>query len=355
MVILHIACLDDRKSVGPNVNVPKNVNYGNKYCNVGLYNLIPNIECDVPKDKYFNISQYKKIIDLPIPFNNPDIVFFQGMFEIKFCHIANYLNKKRIPYVVVPRCSLTTAGLNSKKTKKILGNFLFFNRFISNAKYIQFLTVNEYEESKDNYKIQNYFIVGNGVDIPKMTYKVKKRKVFKIVFIARYNIYHKGLDYLLESVKKNHEWFVNNNVELWLYGSDSDNGLDYLKKTICNNLEDVVKLNGPTYDKEKEKVLLDCDMFIHTSRLEGQPTAVIEAISYGIPVIVTPGTNITDIVSTHNLGYCAKFDTNSIFNTIKKAYEEKNNFDTISNNCIEYAKSNFDWNEIIKETINNIK
>ena len=343
MIILHIANINDKKSKGPNINVPKNIIYGNKFANVGLYNLVDSkLAIEIPSEKNFNINQFKSIDELPSPFNKPDIVIFQGVYYIKHCLIARDLKKKGIPYVIVPRSSLTTAAIQNKYLKKKIANLLFFNNFIQNAKKIQFLTKNEYLESKDNFKINDYFILGNGFEIPNKAYSIKKRKEFKITFIARYNIYHKGLDVLLDSVMDNKKWFIDNNITINLYGTDSEGGLKFLEELINKQkLEKIVKLNGPVFDIQKENVLLDSDLFIHTSRLEGQPTSIIEAISYGIPVIVTPGTNIADVVKENNLGFTTNLDSNDIFLCIKKAYDEFENFKNISCNERKYAKENF--------------
>lgn len=247
---------------------------------------------------------------------------------------------------------MTSAGLKSSYLKKKVGNLLFFNRLIRNAKAIQFLTKNEYEESKDNFAFNDYYFLGNGIELPKTTYSKKIREVFKIVFIGRYNVYHKGLDVLLKSINNSKKWFVENNVCLEMYGSDSDNGLQFLNKYIEeNNLNEIIKINGPIFGKDKMKVLLDSDVFIHTSRLEGQPTSIIEAISYGIPVIVTPGTNMQDVVKEHRLGFICKMDCEDIFKSIKECYESKDTFEEITKRSIEYAKNEYDWEYIARKSI----
>lgn len=357
MIILHIANVDKRKSSGPNINVPQNVIYGNKYENVALYNLStddPPIGID--NEHYFSIRDYESYIKLPSPFNEPDLVVFQNMYIFKQYKISRKLYKRKIPYIVVPRCSLTKAAQNNKKIKKLIGNCLFFNKFVSCARSIQFLTENEYLESRGNFKFNNYFIVGNGVELPTKKYQLKNRKEFKVVYIGRYNIYHKGLDMLLEVVNDNHKWFIDNSVTINLYGSDSENGTKYLEDYVQNNtLSDVVKVNGPVFDSEKEKIILDSDAFIHTSRLEGQPTSVIEAISYGVPVIVTPGTNIYNEVNENNLGFVCDFNKESIYKCLVNTFKNKNIFNKISKNEVEYSKMNFDWNEVVKKTISYYK
>ena len=247
---------------------------------------------------------------------------------------------------------MTTAGIKSHALKKMVANVLFFNKFVANASSIQFLAENEYLESKDNFKFKDHFILSNGVEIPKKHYVVKKRKEFKIVFIGRYNIYHKGLDILLESIRRHVDWFRNNRVVVELYGSDSDNGFAFLTGYVAKNkLNDIVHIKGPVFGEDKERALLDADIFIHTSRLEGQPTSVIEAISYGIPVIATPGTNMADVVERNNLGFVADFDSEGVYECIKKAFLNKDSFLQTSKNAVLYTKDNYGWDEIIKKTV----
>ncbi len=357
MIILHVANLTDDKTKGPNTNVPKNIIYGNKYADVALYNLTESkIALKIPKGKLYNISEYKKMMELPEPYNKPDIVIFQGVYFIKYCKIANQLSKNNIPYIIIPRCSMTTAALKSHNIKKKVANILFFNKFIKNARSIQFLTKNEYEESKNNFKFSDYFILSNGIELPSHHYIAKNRNQYIISFIGRYNVYHKGLDILLETITENKKWFIDNHIIVYLYGSDSDNGLLYLNKKIDEfQLKEIVKIKGPVFGIEKEEAILNSDVFIHTSRLEGQPTSVIEAISYGVPVIVTPGTNISDIVEENNLGFTAKQNANSIFEAIKKSYEEKSSFKEISKREIKYSTENFEWEKIIKKSLSKYK
>ena len=355
LTVLHIAYLDDDKAKGPNINVPKNVIYGNKYANVGLYNLRDSgLAVDIPGDSVFTADKYDTIDSLPAPFNKPDVVVFHGVYFIQYCRISKWLVRNKIPYIVVPRCSMTFAAIRSHALKKKVANVLFFNKFIRNASRIQFLTMNEYIESKKCFRFRDFFILGNGIEMPVNKYEVKKRDEFRIVFMGRYNIYHKGLDVLLDSVCNHKKWFIDNNVVVLLYGSDSDNGLAYLReKTVEEKLDDVVKICGPVFGKDKERALLDADVFIHTSRLEGQPTAVIEAISYGIPVIVTPGTNVADVVEKNNLGFVASLSSDGIYEAIRNAYTSfsDDKVGMISDAEIKFAKANFEWSIIVKDAM----
>ncbi|MBD2508806.1 glycosyltransferase [Nostoc muscorum FACHB-395] len=49
--------------------------------------------------------------------------------------------------------------------------------------------------------------------------------------------------------------------------------------------------------------MYEFDLLIHTFRFEGHPIAVLEALSYGIPCLLTPGTNIAGEVEAAGAGW----------------------------------------------------
>lgn len=361
MVILSISKLSNKMALGPNTNVPMFVKKLNEVenCNSGYLDIG---ECELEQLKeysnYFKVKDYKKfsIEKLPEPFNKPDIVVFQDLYHIEFLKIAKELNKKKIPYTIVPRCSMTKKAQNFKKIKKIFANFLFFYRFVKNAAFIHFLTENECLESQKAFEFKDRIIVGNGVKLPKEYYVVKNRKEFRILFIGRYNVFHKGLDILFQSALYGRKYLEVNNIKIILYGRDSNNGLKFLKSFVKeNNLSNIIEINGEIFGEEKKIALLDSDCFIHTSRLEGQPTSVIEAISYGIPVIVTLGTNVKEEVEKNFLGFTCELEKEEIFKCLKKVFEAKNELEKISKNEISFAQENYEWSMLASKTVKEYK
>ena len=358
MIILNIAELSNKKFVGPNINVPANVLYGEKSAITGLYNT-GNESLDNVKELkyYFRKEQMQKndVSTLPEPFNKPDLVVFNSMYIIKHVKIARKLIKRGIPYIIIPRGALTRKAQQKKWYKKKIANLVIFKNYIKNATAIHFLTEMEYEESK-KFKIKQHIISGNGTITKKTEKKKENKEKFVITFIGRIDRYHKGLDTLLEAINLGKEKIRSYCIEFKIYGPNYDNSIEYLKNKINEyKINDIVMINGPVYDKEKEEILINSDLFIHTSRLEGHPTSIIEAISYGIPVLVTPGTNMAGEVKKYNLGFVAELNAQSIENTIIDAYKNRNNFFEISNNEINYSKENFAWEIVMKRTINNYK
>lgn len=327
---------------------------------VGLYNSSSN--CEVYREKigdYFIKDDMKEfdVNTLPNPFDKPDLVVFHSMYLVEHIFIAKKLKKYNIPYIIVPRGALTLKAQRKKCLKKKIANIILFKKYVREANAIHFLTQNEYQESK-NFKFKDYIICGNGTTKKEKTkkYNTTNSDKFIITFIGRIERYHKGLDILLDAVNLGKEDFRKYKIIIELYGPDDNNSIRFLQEKIKKyDILDLIHINEPVYDKEKENVLLNTDLFIHTSRLEGHPTSIIEAISYGIPVLVTPGTNVAKEVEENKLGFVTQLNSKDIKDKIIFAYMNKNNFEKITENEIKFSNENFEWNSIMKDTIEKYK
>ena len=78
-------------------------------------------------------------------------------------------------------------------------------------------------------------------------------------------------------------------------GWGDDDYLRTLESTIENlDLHDNVILLGPVFGSDKAAALSHASAFVLASHSEGQPMAVLEAWSYGLPVAMTPECNMPD-------------------------------------------------------------
>ena len=89
------------------------------------------------------------------------------------------------------------------------------------------------------------------------------------------------------------------------------------------NLEDIVSLHNPVCGQDKVEALLKNDIFIQTSRFEGMPLGILEAMSFGLPCIITKGTNLVEDVCEFEAGYDAGTTDQTIADTIKLNFEIK--------------------------------
>ena len=105
------------------------------------------------------------------------------------------------------------------------------------------------------------------------------------------------------------------------------------------------KYLGAIYGEGKLEQFVKCDYFIHTSRYEGMPMAVLEALSFGIPCIVTDKTNMEEIINEANGGFVTNSSINDVRNTIIRAINDRS---TIHVN-VQWMENHLLWSKIAKK------
>ncbi len=352
MNILFISKLTGNMWAGLNHSVPAQIKAQSKIDNCFWYNMNQVKLEEWNKDGLVchNIEDYPsgRLADLPAPFNKPDIAVLESCYCYSFEKIIADLKNNSVPYVIVPRSSLTKQAQKLRAYKKRIGNLLYYNRMIKNAAAIHYLSEQEKADSIEQWG-DKCFVVPNGTHpVSKVKEKFNTDSI-DALYIGRIEIYQKGLDMLITAINEIQNVLRENGFHLNIYGPDREGAYDELLKMISDhNIGDLVSLNGPLFGDEKENRLLEADIFIMTSRFEGMPMGLIEALSYGLPCVVTTGTNMRKTVVNADAGWGADDTTKSIELSLLNMIHEKDQFVKKSHNAIKCGKS-YNWDKIAEE------
>jgi|GEM_PF-2279607 glycosyltransferase involved in cell wall biosynthesis len=297
-------------------------------------------------------------------FGIPDIVNFHDTYDPFHVALSKHFISEGWPYVFTPRGGLSVLAQKVKFYKKIPANLLFFNKYVKKSALIHALCENEAEEIRIKYPNSNIFIVSNGVSddllsISDEAYKkdvinnLKEKSLITIGFIGRIDVYHKGLDLLFLAIKKLQESWADNKIKLIITGpfySNKD------RQKIFKMIEkmpykDDIFIKPPVFNDEKWAEINTYDIFVHTSRFEGLPNSVLEAMTLGKPCLVTQGTNMCEIMKLNKCGWGCDTSVESIKNTIELAISDFGIIDQYGKNAKLYILKNNTMNSISKKCI----
>lgn len=349
MNILHIASLSNDPFTGVCVAAPEHIRQQGKYGDVALLNIKNCMIDNVDHQFVYHGDDWRE--DVSQEYRNPDIVVFHEVYHLEFVRIAKDLIQNKIPYVIIPHGCLVKSAQQKKWWKKKLANALFFRHFIHNSKAIQCLSENELSNTCFNVP---KFIGTNGVNAPELHKTHFNDGKIKIVYIGRLEVIPKGLDLLLRAIKivKEESEDLQQVDTIDLYGPDVKGRYAEVESIITDNdIKDIVTLHHELRGKEKQRRLLEADLFIQTSRHEGMPMGILEAMSYGVPCLITKGTSLGEIVKRYDAGWVADNSAESISATIRKAINERILFAEKSSNGRRLIEDCFSWEIIAQNAI----
>jgi glycosyltransferase involved in cell wall biosynthesis len=273
----------------------------------------------------------------------PDLVALQGLWQYSSLATRRQWRRNDTPYVISPRGMLDKWALANSRWKKLLAALAFENAVLRDAACLHALCEAEAEAIRAYGLRQRIEVVPNGVELPAVLAGDSRSKTEdsrggrgRLVFLGRIHP-KKGLMGALRAwaqirnspsaIRDSASW------QLVIAGWDQGGHENELKE-LCGELglrwhalagdrrlkieEGDASLHatshpppatvpkalaldsaevlffGPAFGEEKEVLLRSADAFILPSFSEGLPMSVLEAWSYGLPVVMTPECNLPE-------------------------------------------------------------
>lgn len=112
--------------------------------------------------------------------------------------------------------------------------------------------------------------------------------------------------------------------KIFLHIAGNGNVNELNKRISKCKLENLIKYEGWVSGKEKEDLFLSSDVFILPSYIEGLPVSILEAMSYGLPILSTTVGAIPELVNDAENGFLFHpGDKETMFSLIIRFVENK--------------------------------
>lgn len=281
----------------------------------------------------------------------PDIVILHGIYKLCYIGYIRTLSRHHIPYLVEPHGGSSLSNSRKNPLKKWIGRLLIGNQLISHAKSVIYLNQKEADDCIYSQKRQSYVIIPNGVgDLP-FKPKTTFHDPIRFIFLARIDIDQKALDLLFPAIKLLNAEIPSEKVEFHFYGKARMPQYAAAFQKYIQEADKNVFYHGPAFGQDKIKAYHSSDVFILTSRYEGMPMSVLEALACGLPCLLTPQTNMAAIIKQHNCGWVTELGINEIAESLKKVVDE---FPSVAIEFSENARqavAEYSWANIAKKSI----
>lgn len=219
-------------------------------------------------------------------------------------------------------------------------------------KKIKVIHVNHKGEEEDVKRYLGYIpdqteIIPNGMD-GSLFYDVsaKKRARKNLLYMGRLH-HKKGFDILMPAIKlvaKKHP-----DVKLLIAGPD-EGMLTFIQNYIRDNqLENNVDILGTVMGEEKENLLKNSGIFVLPTHSEGFSLAVMEALLYGLPLVVSDQTGLSPMLENYEAAVVTNLNAENYAAALIKVLEDDRLFEQLPKNGKKLIDEKLDQSIICKE------
>ena len=280
---------------------------------------------------------------------SPDIVQVITIFNILSSGLALiFTNQKNIIFSVSGLGYLfTNSSIFTKLLKSLVISILSIVFILK--KPIVIFQNNEDLKDLDKYKIlkrQNIiFIKGSGVDIKKYNEKIKKSLTKNVLFASRLLV-HKGIVEFInaaELVKKKHK-----KINFVVAGEIDSTNPSFIDKNLIEKYKKKKIIKYVGYYKNIKKLFKKSSILVLPSYREGTPKVIIEALSYGLPVIASNISGCKTVIKNNYNGILVPIKNSKVLanKIVKLLFDKKLRSSFVKNGKLT-AKKELDINLVI--------
>jgi glycosyltransferase involved in cell wall biosynthesis len=273
------------------------------------------------------------------------LIVLHQIYTLSTIHGYRFAKKHKIPFAVFPHGSLTKYHESDSKFIKYFAKILIFSRILKNANSI-IVTCSGEQDDLPDYLRNKSVIIPFGVDQVSHKSRDKDDTNFsnsRIIFSGRYTK-KKNLPLLLQAmqivVRKNPD------VVLDIAGTGTLSEIKDISGTIKElGIEKNVLLHGWVNKSQMVDLMNSADLLVLPSENENFALVVSEALSLGLPCVVSKYVGTSEIVSRYKAGEVIdELTPDSVASALIKVLNGDRSL--LRNAAMTAAREQFDWMKI---------
>lgn len=273
-----------------------------------------------------------------------DVVHLHSVFLWPTTAGASACRRAGIGYVVSPRGMLVDDLIRRKSAwVKRAWITLFERRNINRAHAVHATSTIEADEiRKLGFYPRSVAVIPNGIDPPPNPPRRVETAAPFVLYLGRIN-WKKGIDRLIRAMAHVP------GIPLVVAGNDEETYAPSLQQLARElGLAERVTFCGPVFGDDKWKLMASATVFVLPSYSENFGNVVLEAMSYSVPVVVTPEVGLAHAVSACGAGIVVNGAPEALGTAIAKLLADRELRKQMGDAGCRAARELFSWDAVAR-------
>ncbi len=278
------------------------------------------------------------------------VTFFHGTFNPRYTLLARALRRHQLPYVVVPHTLMDDGFFSVSRLKKAIYWKAFERKFLDQASCICSYDLGQKKNLASRGVHAPMIESWNGICDPVVpkTDRYSTEGSVRFHFFGRIATGTKGLDMLLDATARVSK---TKDIEVIIQGPGTED-LDDLKQCASDlGIAQVVRFEPPASSPNPILIMAEYDVSILSSRYEGFPTALVEAMMAGRPIVTTRVGTLAPVLEREGIAEVVDTTSESIAQGMLNVIKARSQWPEIGLNGRQWAMNHLQWDPIVQRLL----
>jgi glycosyltransferase involved in cell wall biosynthesis len=254
--------------------------------------------------------------------------------------------RRGVPYIVMPHGGYNKRARDRRRHRKQV--WLTLERaYLERSLAVHVYFDTETRDASEVAPNARWLVAPTGFDLPVDRWDGGTGGY--VAWIGRYDIRTKGLDLLVHAMGR---LPTRDRRPLRLHGKRSEDSADDIERIAQAVGVDAVTVGGQLTECDKVDFLRRAVAYVHPSRWESHSLAIVEALAYGIPSVVSVFCSIADKLHAADAAVIVDPTPEGIAQGISTVLRSPQRY---SDRAIHFVRTNLAWNLIIEDYLYQIE